>query len=45
MEALNPSSLIKLIDLEYEGIKYICKIRILEEDLINISIYSDNKIK
>ena len=45
MEALNPSSLIKLIHIEYEGIKYICKVKIIEEDLINISIYSDNILK
>jgi len=45
MEALNQSSLIKLIDMEYEGIQYICKIKIVEEDLINISLYSDNKLK
>ena len=39
------SSLIKIIDIEYEGIKYICKIKIIEEELININIYLDNKLK
>ena len=45
MEALNLSSLIKIVEIEHEGLKYICKIKILDEDLINISIYSDNKLK
>jgi len=39
------SSLIKIIDIEYEGIKYICKIKIIEEELININIYLDNELK
>ena len=39
------SSLIKLINIEYEGIKYICKIEIKEEELINIKLYLDNKLK
>jgi len=39
------SSLIKIIDIEYEGIKYICKIKIVEEDLININIYLNNELK
>ena len=45
MEALNSSTLIKLIEIEHEGIKYICKIKIIEGDLISIGIYSDNKLK
>ena len=41
MEDINSSSsLIKLIDIEYERIKYICKIEIIEENIININIYS-----
>ena len=36
--------LIKIIDLQYEGAKYICKIKIIEEELININIYLDNKL-
>ena len=39
------SSLIKLVNIEYEGIKYICKIEIIEEEIINIKIYLDNKLK
>ena len=39
------SSLIKIIDIEYEGIKYICKIKVIEEDLININIYLNNELK
>ena len=39
------SSLIKIIDIEYEGIKYICKIKIIEEELININIYLNNELK
>ena len=45
MEAINRSSLIKLIEIKHEGIKYVCKIKIIEEDLINISIYLDNELK
>ena len=45
METINQSSLIKLVEIQHEGIKYICKIKIIEEDLINISIYLDNKLK
>ena len=45
MEDINSSSLIKLINIEYEGKKYICKIEIIEEELINIKIYLDNKLK
>ena len=39
MEDINSSSLIKLINIEYEGIKYLCKIEIIEEELININIF------
>ena len=46
MEDINSSpSLIKIINIEYEGIKYICKIKIKEEEFINIKIYLDNKLK
>ena len=45
MEVINSSSLIKLINIEYEGIKYICKIEIIEEELINVNIFLDNKLK
>ena len=44
MEDLN-SSLIKSIEIEYEGRIYICKIEIKDEELININIYLDNKLK
>ena len=44
MENLN-SSLIKSINVEYEGRIYICKIEIIYEELININIYLDNKLK
>ena len=43
MEEINSSSsLIKLINIEYEGIKYICKIEIKEEEIIKIKIYFNN---
>ena len=46
MENINSlSSLIKLIDIEYEGIKYICKIELKEEEILNIKIYLDNNLK
>ena len=38
-------SLNKLLEIEYEGRIYICKIEIIDEELININIYLDNKIK
>ena len=38
MEGLN-LSLNKSIELEYEGKIYICKIEIIDEELININIY------
>ena len=44
MEISN-SSLIKSINIEYEGRIYICKIEIIDEELININIYLDNKLK
>ena len=44
MEDLN-SSLNKSIEIEYEGRIYICKIEIIDEELININIYLDNKLK
>ena len=44
MEGSN-SSLNKSIEIEYEGRKYICKIEIIEEELININIYLNNKLK
>ena len=44
MEVSN-SSLNKLIEIEYEGRIYICKIEIIDEELININIYLDNKLK
>ena len=37
--------LIKSVNIEYEGRIYICKIDILDEELININIYLDNKLK
>ena len=39
------SSLIKIIDTKYERIKYICKIKIIEEELINVNIYLNNELK
>jgi len=45
MEDINQLSLIKLINIKYEGIKYICQIKIIEEELININIFSDNKLR
>jgi len=33
------SSIIKPIELEYEGRKYICKILIIIEEFININIF------
>ena len=39
------SPLIKIIEIEYEGIKYTCKIKIIEEELININIYLNNELK
>ena len=39
------SSLIKSIEIEYEGRKYICKIEIIDEELININIYLDTELK
>ena len=39
------SSLIKIIKIKYEGIKYNCKIKIIEEELININIYLNNELK
>jgi len=39
------SSIIKSIELEYDGRKYICKILIINEEFININIYLDNKLK
>ena len=45
MEDINSSSSIKIINIEYEGIKYICKIEIIEEELINVNIFLDNKLK
>ena len=44
MNASN-SSLIKSINIEYEGRIYICKIEIKDEELINVNIYLDNKLK
>ena len=44
MEVSN-SSLNKSIEIEYEGRAYICKIEIIDEELININIYLDNKLK
>ena len=44
METSN-SSLAKSVQIEYEGIIYICKIEIKDEELININIYLDNKLK
>ena len=44
METSN-SSLMKSINIEYEGRIYICKIEIIDEELININIYLDNKLK
>jgi len=44
METLN-SSLIKSINIEYEGRIYIGKIEIKDEELIYINIYLDNKLK
>ena len=44
MEGSN-SLLNKLIEIEYEGRIYICKIEIIDEELININIYLDNKLK
>jgi len=38
-------SLIKIIEIQFEGVKYICKIKIIEDELININIYLDNKLK
>ena len=35
----------KSIEIEYEGRKYICKIEKIDEELININIYLDNKLK
>ena len=45
MEDINSFSLIKLIDIEDEGIKYICKIELIEEEIINIKVYLDNNLK
>jgi len=45
MEDINSSSLIKLIYIEYKGIKYICKIELIEEELINIQVYLDKNLK
>jgi len=46
MEDINTSSsIIKLINIEYEGIIYMCKIELKEEEIININIYLDNKLK
>ena len=39
------SLLIKSVNIEYEGRICICKIGIKDEELINISIYLDNKLK
>ena len=39
------SSLTKSIEIGYEGKIYICKIEIKDEELININIYLDNKLK
>ena len=39
MEDLNQTSLLKLIDMEHEGMKYMCKVKIVEDDLININNY------
>ena len=44
MDTLN-SSIVKSINIEYEGRIYICKIEIKDEEIININIYLDNKIK
>ena len=44
MEISN-TSLLKSINIEYEGRIYICKIEIIDEELININIYLDNKLK
>ena len=44
MEGSN-SSLNKLIEIEYKGRIYICKIEIIDEELININIYLNNKLK
>ena len=37
--------MIKSINIEYEGRIYICKIKIKDEELININIYLDNKLE
>ena len=44
MEVSN-SSLNKSIEIEYEVRIYICKIENIDEELININIYLDNKLK
>ena len=44
MDASN-SSLVKSVQIEYEGRIYICKIEIINKELININIYLDNKLK
>ena len=44
MGSLNSSS-VKSVHIEFEGRKYICKIEIKDEELININIYLDNKLK
>ena len=44
METLN-SSFIKSVKIEYEQKKYLCKIENIDEELININIYLDNKLK
>ena len=44
METTN-FSFLKSVQIEYEGRIYICKIEIKDEEIININIYLDNKLK
>jgi len=44
MEVSN-SSLVKSIEIKYEGRIFICKIEIKDLELFNINIYLDNKLK